>query len=534
MNIVQAMRVAAESSQSNELANPKILTPVRARSRLWLPLVAVVTTILCLPFFRLVVGVGDEGVLLHGAERMLEGSKLYTDFFEFLPPGGFVLTAAWFSVTGISFLSARVLTVLIVVLIACLTHLVCRQVSRNDPLSAFLAISWACTSQGVWQQLNHHWLTTLLSVVGAWAAFTSLEPGQRSLRWPLIAGAATGAAAMITPTRGALAVLAALIGFRNWRQDRAAAITYLFAVFLAPAGLVAYLAANHSFAVAFDDVIRFTASRYAGIQSVPFGYGASLAFLPLLAMFPAAGLLTVLVSSRDWRGSLRDRRLHLCAAFGLAGFIGCYPRPDIVHIAFAAPLVCPLLAYCIARLIQSSHRLSRYFAAFAIWIGIISAGQSVMMANLLLGVNVAKTQRGDIKLLKPEGAGKMLSRIAAIPPDDGFFFYPYMPLMPFLADREHVSKYDIFVPGYTLPSQYRDACLSAMRQAEWLVTGRESVEPELWMKAFPAMEDARPRETVEFEQALDRGFEFVARDGSIELRRRRKDTGEDICNNLLD
>ena len=43
-------------------------------SHWWLLLVGLIAAVLCLPFFR-VVGVGDEGFLLHGAERMLRGSR---------------------------------------------------------------------------------------------------------------------------------------------------------------------------------------------------------------------------------------------------------------------------------------------------------------------------------------------------------------------------------------------------------------------------------------------------------------------------
>ena len=127
------------------------------------------------------------------------------------------------------------------------------------------------------------------------------------------------------------------------------------------------------------------------------------------------------------------------------------------------------------------------------------------------------------------GAVKMISRLTAAPPGDAYFVYPYMPLLPFLVDREHVSKYDILIPGYTLPSQYHDACLSVMREAEWLVINRSLVDPKKWMEAFPAMQNAQPRETVEFEKALERGFEFVARDEPFELRRRHKDASEAIC-----
>ena len=118
-------------------------------SRWWLLLVGLIAAGLCVPFFRTVYGMGDEGVLLNGAERMLRGSRLYADFFEFLPPGGFVLTEAWFSIAGISVGSARSLAILTIVGIACFTYLACRQASNNAPLSAALATGWVVMSQGV-------------------------------------------------------------------------------------------------------------------------------------------------------------------------------------------------------------------------------------------------------------------------------------------------------------------------------------------------------------------------------------------------
>ena len=42
-------------------------------SRWWLLLVGLIAAVLCVPFIRTVFGMGDEGVLLNGAERMLRG-----------------------------------------------------------------------------------------------------------------------------------------------------------------------------------------------------------------------------------------------------------------------------------------------------------------------------------------------------------------------------------------------------------------------------------------------------------------------------
>jgi hypothetical protein len=139
------------------------------------------------------------------------------------------------------------------------------------------------------------------------------------------------------------------------------------------------------------------------------------------------------------------------------------------------------------------------------------------------------TTRGEAKLVTQPGVREMLARIEAMPPHDAFFFYPYVPMLPFLARREHVAKYDLFIPGYTLPSQYHDACLSVMRRADWLVIDRTWIGPTAWKLAFPAMQNPQPHETLDFERALDRGFEFVALDGTFELRRRHKDASDVIC-----
>ena len=52
----------------------------------WLVLVALAAALLCAPFFRVLVFLGDEGSLLHEAELILQGKRIYADFFQFLPP----------------------------------------------------------------------------------------------------------------------------------------------------------------------------------------------------------------------------------------------------------------------------------------------------------------------------------------------------------------------------------------------------------------------------------------------------------------
>jgi len=141
--------------------------------------------------------------------------------------------------------------------------------------------------------------------------------------------------------------------------------------------------------------------------------------------------------------------------------------------------------------------------------------------------------RGDVTLVQ-DGAVELAARIVATPSDDAFFFYPYMPMLPFLTARQHVSRYDIFLPGYTLPSQYQEACVSVMRLASWVIIDLAWINPDVLRSIFPAMRDVEAREKKRFEQALEHGFAFVARAGEFEVRRRKKAIDERVCASIAE
>jgi hypothetical protein len=505
----------------------------------WLAFVALVTVTSCVPFFRTMFVGLDEAVLLNGAERLLRGSRIYADFFEFLPPGGFVLTAAWFSLTGISVGSGRSLAILTVVGIACFTYLACRQASKNAPISACLAIGWVVMSQGWWTQVSHHLIATLFSMVTAWATLTNSERPRR--RWPLIAGMAAGMAAMTTTHRGAIVMLAALPAFLfGVRRSPVQLFAYILGCALVPTALLAYLITQHSIVAAFDDVIVFAVEHYSAIQSVPFGFSGWQT--PLTYVFPLAALLMLLAFSSEGN-RLTDRVFWQSITFGLAGFLGCFPRPDIVHIAFAVPLVCPLLAYSGDRLGQR-WRLSWWrYRFFVVLLGGVLIGFCALPAVFLIQLSsevlrsdLVSSPRGNIANFGTlaEGGAELVARIEATPQNESFFFYPAIAKLGFLTAREQVSKYEVLMPGYTTPLQYNDACLSVMQGASWVVINRRQTDPHLLKQNFPAMLDPAPRETKRFEQALERGFELSAQYGLFELRRRRNSANETMCADILE
>lgn len=513
--------------------HPRLRRSSDLREFLWLAGVALVSCLLCAPFVRSVYGLADEGILLEGAVRLLHGDRLYVDFFEFLPPGGFLITAAWLKVMGTSMISARILVILAVSGIACFTYLACRQASGHAPSSALIALGWVVASQGVWTQLSHHSLTTLFSTMTAWATISSAA--RRPRRWlTFLSGMAAGVATLVTPTRGALAMVAAAVSLVDVRVYKADFARFLVGCALAPVCVGAYLIAHGELSGFFHDAIVFPATRYASIQGVPFGEWADSQSLVLTYTFYLAALLTLLACIRDWRTFLRDRVMRSCIAFALAGFIGCFPRPAAFQIGFAVPLVCPLIGYCFSRFIEQWRPIYRYAAAAAAVVIYMPIVPYWEVARGAWSAELVPTPRGEITLPNgDDGTRETMRRIAATPSADGFFFYPSVPMLIFLTAREHASRYDYFVPQYTLPSQYQEACISALHGATWLVLDRRFDAKGL-KQIYPAMQNPRPEETTRFEEALVGAFDFVAREGAFEVRRRAPAVTDAVCNGIAE
>ena len=142
------------------------------------------------------------------------------------------------------------------------------------------------------------------------------------------------------------------------------------------------------------------------------------------------------------------------------------------------------------------------------------------------------TPRGGVTFWRgiTEGTAQATAWLSELPAGDKFFFYPYLQMLPFLLDRQQVSKYDLFIPGYTTPEQYQETCFNVMREATWVVIDRTFREdPQILLEAFPSLHDPSRPEMRRFEEALDEAFEPVRRFGVIEIRRRRGQPSETAC-----
>lgn len=512
-------------------AAPQPTPGAPARDRIWLPAVAVLAFALCWPFHDTVGWLGDEGVLLHGADRMLRGERLYADFFEFQPPGAFFLVAFWLKLAGTSFAAARWLAILAIVGIACLLHVIGRRITSDPRTAALAALLWVVMSQGAWTQLNHHWLTTLFSLVALWAMLRDATGPGTFL--PFLAGVGAGAAGMSTSTRGVLAALAAAASCLPSRPRARRLLLLAAGIALLPGAIILYLAAQGSLAAAFEGVIVFPATRYSDIQPVSFGRNATPQNLPLVLLFPATALLTVALFLTHGRAAWRDSRLTPCLSFALAGFIGCYPRPDDVHIIFAAPLALPLFLLCATQLAPRIPRRPR-MALDIIGGGLlaVAALSYAHIARESLAAPATALPRGTVKLLYgTQDAWRVLAANIPAHAADGYLFYPYSPLLPFLTGLRHVAPYDVHTPHYSTPAHYAATCRAALSAATWLVIDRGWTQLDEMKGIFPSMQGTLPPEVRYLENTLDANFALAARHGSWELRRRLPGATTAACDN---
>ena len=526
-------QIAVPGGVPRTLQRPRLvqrIIPWLRTANLAIP-IGLIACLICLPLLRYVHWLGDEGVWFDAVDRLRSGEQLYLDIFEFLPPGSFLVVEGWSWLAGSSFPAMRILAMLTVAGTASLAYLCCREASGNSLLAAGAVLTWLLAAPPTWLvAVNHHWMTTLLSVAAILMALRGCRPGAGAGP-PLLSGLAGGAAAMVTPVQGALVLIAAAAAFigpcsastprAKWQPLAQLALGCA----VVPLLLLGQVMWQGAFTAAFADVIIYTATRYASIQAVPFGTGGDW-FHPMVLLPVVNVLLLAGVCIQDWRGCLRDRVLRTSAAAALAGFIAAHPRPDLVYLAYTMPLALPLTTCCIARLARIASQTTILACTACTCVITIAAARPLIEIQAAIPAAVqTATTRGAVAF-REDGAAAVVTRLAAEPEGERVFFYPYVPMLPYLTGRQQVSKYDVFTPFYTTDQQYAEACADVLREAPLALVDWRYADLDRLRTIYPAMPVGPTAAKDALEAMLRSKFTSIWRHGSFELLRR---TGMDAA-----
>jgi len=425
----------------------------------------------------------DEGILLQGGQRILDGQLPYRDFFSFYTPGSFYLIAGLFKAFGDSFAVARLSLAITGATCSTLTYLLARRVCSRG-IALFVAA--LTTGSGVAYRflVLHNWFSTLLACLALYSALRLLE--SRKPLWGFATGSFCSLTTMFEQSKGGGLCLGLALGFAILRWIgkeplfRRFALANLAVGFAWPLVLVfAYFRAQHSWGIMVEDwfwpLHHYTSAnhvfygyqnwsddaRYAifhegpiwvrAIKTLAVSPGFLVPALPLLAL----GLLAYWLSPGHRESVPSDKWTYyaiICSVVTGLLISVLVVRADIIHFMYLSPVWYVPLAWVLdGRDFRSStlHALRPYFVM------LVGAAFGLMSLVLLTTANGAHyrvaTRRGFIVSSAPDQVIQYVQNQTV--PGEKILVYPYLPLYYYLTATRSSARLDYFQPGMNTPEQ---------------------------------------------------------------------------------
>ena len=188
-----------------DFRDENLFIPEQLRSERWIALATLLISFLYLWLFRRYTWIDpDEGIILQGAQRILDGQVLYRDFFSFFTPGSYYLLAICFRVFGDSIIVAHTLLAIFGAACSPLTYLLARRVcSRSTSLlvtGLVLVTAFPMRFVSV-----HNWDSTFLACVALYGSLRLVET--RNAWWGFATGSFVCLTGLFEQSKGACLLL---------------------------------------------------------------------------------------------------------------------------------------------------------------------------------------------------------------------------------------------------------------------------------------------------------------------------------------
>ncbi len=428
----------------------------------------------------------DEGVVLQGAQRILQGQVVYRDFFSFFTPGSYYWTAFLFKIFGSSILVARSALVVYGGLFSVFVYLMSRRVcSRWIALFTSYLLTLVCLPFRF--VTLHNWDSTVWTCIALYLAVRFLETPHGGL-----ALAAAGSAALtciFEQSKGAGLVLGLTFGFclvstisksRKFTfQHLRTALAGFALPFLVTIG---YFTSQNCLSQMLQSWV-WPLRHYSVVNRIPYGWlslppsfaqefsaetiGAKLLTLLVLSPFvlltvlPILSLLFLAASVfrlRRQNESFLNGQYFVLVSTALAGLLltTWVSRPDLSHILFQSPLFILVLAWGLeGSCVKPRHWFSfRPFLTLYLLLAFTLLGFSLLWIPLNAHTLV-RTRRG---VLKADGPDAVLEEIQArVPPGTRIFIYPFQPIYYYLSATDNATKFEFLMPGMHTVDQFEQA-----------------------------------------------------------------------------
>jgi len=461
--------------------------PERSRSERYIALAIFLLSFLYLCIFRRATWIDlDEGIILQGAQRILDGQVLYRDFFSFFTPGSYYLVALAFRVFGDSYLVAHTALAFLGAAFSPITYLLARRVCSRQAsllvtgLMTITALPWRFV-------VIHNWDSTLWACLALYCAVRLLE--SPSVKWAFAAASFVSLTALFEQSKGAGLLLGLGTGFlivifgsqqpKLFTRDRLIAIvlglTWPFFV------TVVYFASRHALTTMLASWF-WPLQHYSGANRVPYAYDNMTGEVQHRIFdtgSPGLRLFTILLfSARSWVPFLpllgvallirltfrRWRRIsigpewayYVLVSATISGLLLSIiiARSDYLHFLFLQPVFFLTLAW----LLDGRSIRNRFFTRIAPVVGFCLSMSLLAMAGHLLFQTRADrkvvTRRGVVTMHAKDTVIEYVQ--AHVAPGERILIYPYQSTYYYLTQTYSPTRFDFYQPGMHTDRQLQE------------------------------------------------------------------------------
>jgi len=442
-------------------------------------------------FIRVLYRVGDEGTLVYGAQRVLEGDLPYRDFFEVMGPASFYWLGLFFKLFGTHIWVARGLLLFTGLAMVLLIYWMTRRVYRGS-FEMLPALFYMVLAIPTWPATNHHWDSNLFALLALGAFFLWQDKG--AWFYLVMVGVLAGITSCFIQHKGLLVLLGLLLSLEvnDWRAGESLR-RHLTHSGLALGGyvvvgvivLVFFFLAGGLPDLIYANLI-WPLTNYHNVNVVPYGYGLGeliyqmswepwlKLWLPAWAAFPAGvfllgpflivltlPLLILIFTVASYfmptnRPSLFNALLLPYWGVGLGLWLSELHRKDIVHLVYGSPVVLILLLV-VWNNCWGHREVLRKLGLWLVSLSLLVYGVVHILEPLSAHRKIV-TRRGTLYAFKADDALNFLQEETK--PKEEVFIYPYYPMYYFLADIKNPSRYSILMYLINTTKQFDEAISS--------------------------------------------------------------------------
>lgn len=483
-------------------------------------------------FLRYGIDILDEGFIVYGAKRVMNGAVLYKDVFTMYAPGQYYMLGSFMKIFGFDLFSERLYYCVISSILAVLVFCISKRIINNMAFSIMSALLFIFLIQPTDRLLFA--LLALLCLIEYDYAYPKLD----NLKYPAMIGFIAGMQIITSHEIGAY-LLISLCLFLGWKifigklektkiglKNVIHQITVFIIVFLAITLPVVFYYTH----VAFQEIIYclllwpiyifpktmalpfpnllLSLSQTFGNPSLKSFYHLSNSIMFYLPIFIYAVTTVFLISRLYLYREYNKRYSHvfLILVFGILSFKTVMVRSDIEHLLFciipAVILGCFLLNEFYVRLSnnsmppveRNSNKKLILFKAFVIVTFLLLScyGQIIRYISISCFKNINNYEKLSLEyaqgiLVHKNEKDDITNVVSYVKSNtnssDKIFIVPYGAMIYFLADRDNPTRYDQFLPYNTYYDQIQ------------VIQALEKTKPKLIIYVHSGDIDGKPFES---------------------------------------